>query len=85
MELADAFDSPATVDDAPLLATLIHELAEFERLSHEASVTGEDIARDGFGAARNFAPSLPSGMAKPLDTPCSLSFFHFPRTRRIVS
>jgi len=59
---------PATVDDAPLLATMIHELAEFERLSHEASVTGEDIARNGFGAApRNFAPSLPSGMAKPLD------------------
>ncbi len=45
---------PATVDDAPLLATLIHELAEFERLSHEASVTGEDIARDGFGAAPKF-------------------------------
>ena len=45
---------PATVDDAPLLATMIHELAEFERLSHEASVTGEDIARDGFGAAPKF-------------------------------
>ena len=45
---------PATVDDAPLLATLIHELAEFERLSHEASVTEQDIARDGFGVTPKF-------------------------------
>jgi GNAT superfamily N-acetyltransferase len=44
----------ATIVDAPLLATLIHELAEFERLSHEASVTEDDIARDGFGAAPKF-------------------------------
>jgi GNAT superfamily N-acetyltransferase len=45
---------PATVDDAPLLTTLIRELAEFERLSHEASLTADDIVRDGFGAVPKF-------------------------------
>jgi GNAT superfamily N-acetyltransferase len=44
----------ATVSDALLLATLIHELAEFEHLAQEASVTEGDIARDGFGAAPQF-------------------------------
>jgi GNAT superfamily N-acetyltransferase len=45
---------PATIHDAPLLTTLIHELAEFEHLGHEASVTEHDVARDGFGAAAKF-------------------------------
>jgi GNAT superfamily N-acetyltransferase len=44
----------ATMDDTPLLATLIGELAEFERLSHEAIVTEEDILRDGFGPQPKF-------------------------------
>jgi GNAT superfamily N-acetyltransferase len=44
----------ATTNDAPLLATLIHELAEFERLSHEAIVTEEDVLRDGFGPQLKF-------------------------------
>ena len=45
---------PAKSADAPLLTTLIHELAEFEHLAHEASVTEADILRDGFGAAPKF-------------------------------
>jgi GNAT superfamily N-acetyltransferase len=45
---------PATIADAPLLATLIHELAEFERLSHEAILTEEDVLRDGFGTSPKF-------------------------------
>jgi GNAT superfamily N-acetyltransferase len=45
---------PATINDVPLLNTLVHELAEFERLGHEAMVTEEDIARDGFGAHPKF-------------------------------
>jgi GNAT superfamily N-acetyltransferase len=44
----------ATIHDAPLLATLVRELAEFERLSHEAIVTDEDILRDGFGPQPKF-------------------------------
>ena len=45
---------PATKDDAYLLKTLIHELAEFERLEHETIVTEEDILRDGFGPHPKF-------------------------------
>jgi len=45
---------PATKVDAFLLKTLIHELAEYERLEHETIVTEEDILRDGFGPHPKF-------------------------------
>jgi len=45
---------PATIEDAGILNILIHELAEFEHLSHEASVTEEDIIRDAFGEKPRF-------------------------------
>ena len=45
---------PATVEDAPVLLTMILELAEFENLSQEASVTEENIVRDGFGPNPKF-------------------------------
>ena len=45
---------PAIANDVSLLTALIHELAEFEHLSNEVSVTEEDIARDGFGAVPKF-------------------------------
>ncbi len=45
---------PAISSDAALLAALIRELAEYDRLGHEASVLEEDIARDGFGPAPKF-------------------------------
>jgi len=45
---------PATLEDAGLLNLLIHELAEFERLLHETSVSEEDIVRDAFGPQPKF-------------------------------
>jgi GNAT superfamily N-acetyltransferase len=45
---------PATVEDVPLLRTLIRELAEFERLSEFAVLTEQDLVRDGFGATPRF-------------------------------
>jgi len=59
----------AIEDDAFLLKTLIHELAEFERLEHETIVTEEDILRDGFGPHPKFRAliaewdGLPAGYA----------------------
>lgn len=44
----------AAVEDAGTLNILIHELAEFEHLLHETSVTEEDIARDAFGDKPKF-------------------------------
>jgi GNAT superfamily N-acetyltransferase len=45
---------PATVKDASLLASMILELAEYEKLAHEAGVTADSIARDGFGPKPKF-------------------------------
>lgn len=45
---------PATLNDAALLSSMIHELAEFEHLGHETSVSEEIIARDGFGPKPKF-------------------------------
>jgi GNAT superfamily N-acetyltransferase len=45
---------PATVKDAAALNILIHELAEFEHLLHETSITEEDIIRDAFGPNPQF-------------------------------
>ena len=46
-----------TVDDVPLLKTLIQEFATFERLS--TAITEGQLRRDGFGGpSRNFAYSL---------------------------
>lgn len=45
---------PATSADAPLLAALIHELAEFEHLNHESSVSEDDILLHGFGPHPKF-------------------------------
>jgi GNAT superfamily N-acetyltransferase len=45
---------PTTVQDAPLLAALILELATYEKLDHEAGVTEESVARDGFGPNPKF-------------------------------
>jgi GNAT superfamily N-acetyltransferase len=41
---------PATPDDVPLIFHLIRELAEYEKLSHEATVTEEQLRSTLFGA-----------------------------------
>jgi hypothetical protein len=38
----------ATAADAPLLAEMIRELAEFERELDQVDTTSEDLLRDGF-------------------------------------
>lgn len=43
------FIRPATVDDVPLIRQLITELADYERLSHAAVATDEDLRTQLFG------------------------------------
>lgn len=45
---------PATPGDAPLLTTMIRELAEFEHELDQVDATPEDIVREGFSANPNF-------------------------------
>jgi GNAT superfamily N-acetyltransferase len=45
---------PATAEDAFLISTLIHELAQYEHLEQETIVTEDDVLRDGFGAKPKF-------------------------------
>ena len=40
---------PATFEDAPLVWTFVRELAEYERLSHEAVATPDDLTGALFG------------------------------------
>ncbi|MGH9572719.1 MAG: GNAT family N-acetyltransferase [Candidatus Acidiferrales bacterium] len=64
---------PATIQDAGTLNLLIRELAEFEHLLHETSVTEEDIIRDAFGENPKFRAiiaeyeGLPAGYAIMFD------------------
>jgi GNAT superfamily N-acetyltransferase len=55
----------ATVKDAALLATMILELAEYEHLAHEAAVTPESVARDGFGPKPKFRAVIAELDGKP--------------------
>jgi GNAT superfamily N-acetyltransferase len=48
---------PATEQDVPLIASFIRQLAEYERLSHEAVMT-EDMLRESLFGARRFAEVL---------------------------
>ncbi len=45
---------PATVNDAPLLRSLIRELAEYERELEMVVIMEADLVRDGFGPAPKF-------------------------------
>ena len=44
----------AKLEDAALLSTLIRELADYDKLSHEALITEEVVAEDGFGPRPKF-------------------------------
>jgi GNAT superfamily N-acetyltransferase len=56
---------PAIATDVPLLAAMIRELAEYDRLSHETSVTEDDLARDGFGLAPKFRAVIAEWNGQP--------------------
>jgi GNAT superfamily N-acetyltransferase len=55
----------ATIEDAATLNVLIHELAEFEHLLHETSVTEEDIIRDAFGSQPKFRAVIADWNGQP--------------------
>jgi GNAT superfamily N-acetyltransferase len=54
---------PATANDAALLKTLIHEMADYERDS--ATITERDLLRDGFGPQPKFRVLLAEWDGQP--------------------
>lgn len=66
---------PATIRDVPLLHTMIHELAEFENLNHEASVSEEDLIRNGFDAAPKFRAVIAEWDGQPVGYAIFFEFF----------
>src|SRR5580692_7162765 len=66
---------PATTHDAPVLSTLIHELAEFEHLEQECSITGEDILREGFSPQPKFRAVIAEWDGAPVGYALFFPFF----------
>lgn len=66
---------PATVRDAALLSSMIHEFAEFEHLGHEVSITEEDIQREGFGPQPKFRTVIAEWNAEPVGYALFFPFF----------
>jgi GNAT superfamily N-acetyltransferase len=65
----------ATAEDVPLLHTMIHELADFEHLNDEASVSEEDLLRTGFGATPKFRAVIAEWEGKPAGYALFFDFF----------
>lgn len=55
----------ATVNDVSLLATLIRELAEYERELHLVVMKEQDLARDGFGSDQKFRAIVAEWNGRP--------------------
>ncbi|HEV7966221.1 MAG TPA: GNAT family N-acetyltransferase [Candidatus Acidoferrales bacterium] len=66
---------PATIDDAALLAAMIRELAEFEHLAHEVSMTEQDILRDGFGPQPKFRSVIAQWVGQPVGYAVFFEFY----------
>jgi GNAT superfamily N-acetyltransferase len=66
---------PAATHDAPTLSTLIHELAEFEHLEQECSITEEDILREGFGPQPKFRAVIAEWNGAPVGYALFFPFF----------
>jgi GNAT superfamily N-acetyltransferase len=66
---------PATIDDAALLTAMIRELAAFEHLEHEVSMTEQDILRDGFGAHPKFRAVIAQWNGEPVGYAVFFEFY----------
>ena len=55
----------ATVNDAPLLASMIRELAEYERELQMVVMTEQDLVRDGFGDKPKFRALVAEWSGQP--------------------
>ncbi len=66
---------PATVNDAALLTAMIRELASFEHLEHEVSITEEGVVRDGFSAHPKFRAVIAEWNGEPVGYAVFFEFY----------
>jgi GNAT superfamily N-acetyltransferase len=66
---------PATIEDAALLTSMIHEFAEFEHLGHEVSTTESEIIRDGFGPRPKFRTVIAEWDGQPVGYALFFEFY----------
>lgn len=65
----------ATLEDIPLILSLIRELAEYERAPEEAVATAEDLRRDGFSCDPRFFVEIAEWDGEPAGF--ALWFFNY--------
>src|ERR1700722_15468127 len=66
---------PATLEDVPTLFKLVQQLAEYDQLSEETSVTEEDLKRDGFGTHPKFRVILAEWDSQPVGYALFFEFY----------
>jgi GNAT superfamily N-acetyltransferase len=64
---------PATRDDAPIIASLVRELADYEKLLDEAKATAEDFARE----IESPNPVIHVLIAEWNGSPCGFALYFF--------
>jgi GNAT superfamily N-acetyltransferase len=65
----------ATVNDVSLLATLIRELAEYERELHLVVMKEQDLVRDGFGPNQKFRALVAEWNGRPVGYALFFGFY----------
>jgi GNAT superfamily N-acetyltransferase len=74
---------PATIDDVPLLRTLIRELADYERELELVVITEADLARDGFGPQPKFRALIADWDQQPAGYALFFDFYSTWRGRQL--
>ena len=65
----------ATPEDAALLAKMIRELAEYDRLGHEALITEDIVTQDAFGARPKFRALIAEWNGDPAGYACFFDIY----------
>ena len=65
----------ATIQDAALLLTMVHELASFEHELEFVTITEDDLVRDGFGANPRFRALIAEWDGQPAGYALFFAFY----------
>jgi len=66
---------PATPSDVPLMRSLIHELAKYEREPHSVEITEAQLLQEGFGPERYYECLIAEHEMENGNTPAGFALF----------